>query len=86
MTRITRDDVTRAVGQADDVTIAKIIATGATAEELAKPSLDRKRRAVDKCRQAAGEGPRRRTRRYPHGTRRRVRRMKVRADRPSLKE
>ena len=36
MTRITRDDVTRAVGQADDVTIAKIIATGATAEELAE--------------------------------------------------
>ena len=30
MTRITRDDVTRAVSQADDVTIAKIIATGAT--------------------------------------------------------
>jgi hypothetical protein len=36
MTRITRDDVTRAVGQADDVTIARIIATGATAEELAE--------------------------------------------------
>ena len=36
MTRITRDDVTRAVGQADDVTIAKIIATGARAEELAE--------------------------------------------------
>ena len=36
MTRITRDDVTRAVGQADDVTITKIIATGATAEELAE--------------------------------------------------
>ena len=36
MTRITRDDVTRAVGQADDVTIAKIIATGASAEELAE--------------------------------------------------
>jgi hypothetical protein len=36
MTRITRDDVTRAVCQADDVTIAKIIATGATAEELAE--------------------------------------------------
>jgi hypothetical protein len=34
MTRIMRDDVTRAVGQADDVTIAKIIYTGATAEEL----------------------------------------------------
>jgi hypothetical protein len=36
MTRITRDDVNRAVGQADDVTIAKIIATGATSEELAE--------------------------------------------------
>jgi len=36
MTHITRDDVTRAVGQADDVTIAKIIASGATAEELAE--------------------------------------------------
>lgn len=36
MTRITRDDVNMAVGQADDVTIAKIIATGATAEELAE--------------------------------------------------
>ncbi len=36
MTRITRDDVTSAVVQADDVTIAKIIATGATAEELAE--------------------------------------------------
>jgi hypothetical protein len=36
MTRITRDDVTRAVSQADDITIARIIATGATAEELAE--------------------------------------------------
>ena len=36
MTHITRDDVTRAVGQADDVTIAKIISTGATVEELAE--------------------------------------------------
>jgi len=36
VTRITRDDVNRAVGQTDDVTIAKIIATGATAEELAE--------------------------------------------------
>jgi hypothetical protein len=36
MTRISRDDVNRAVSQADDVTIAKIIATGATAEELAE--------------------------------------------------
>lgn len=34
MTRISRDDVTRAVGLADDVTIAKIIATGATVDEL----------------------------------------------------
>jgi hypothetical protein len=36
MTPITRADVTRAVSQADDITIAKIIATGATAEELAE--------------------------------------------------
>jgi hypothetical protein len=36
MTRIMRDDVTRAVGQADDVTIAKIISTRATVEELAE--------------------------------------------------
>jgi hypothetical protein len=36
MTRITRDDVTRAVGAADDVTIAQIIATEATVEELAE--------------------------------------------------
>ena len=35
MTRITRDDVTRAVGTADDVTIAQIISTEATVEELA---------------------------------------------------
>jgi hypothetical protein len=36
MTRITRDDVTKAVGQADDVTISRIIGTGATTEELAE--------------------------------------------------
>ena len=36
MTRITRDDVTRAVGAADDVTIAQIIGTEATIEELAE--------------------------------------------------
>jgi hypothetical protein len=36
MTRITRDDVTKAVGQADDVTVAKIIGSGATPEELAE--------------------------------------------------
>ena len=36
MTRITRDDVTRAIGRIDDVTIAEIIATGATADELAE--------------------------------------------------
>lgn len=34
MTRLTRNDVIKAVGQADDVTIAEIIGTGATAEEL----------------------------------------------------
>ena len=36
MTRITRDDVTRAIGAADDVTIAQIIGTQATVEELAE--------------------------------------------------
>ena len=34
--RITRDDVIKAIGAADDVTIAQIIATGATVEELAE--------------------------------------------------
>ncbi len=34
MTRMTRDDVARALGRVDDVTIAEI--TGATAEELAE--------------------------------------------------
>jgi hypothetical protein len=36
MTRLTRDDVIKAVGEADDVTIAEIIGTGATPEELAE--------------------------------------------------
>lgn len=36
MNRITRDDVTAAIGQVDDVTIAEIIGTGATLEELAE--------------------------------------------------
>ena len=36
MTRITREDVTRAIGAADDVTIAQIIGTQATVEELAE--------------------------------------------------
>ena len=36
MTRITRDDVTTAIGEVDDVTIAEIIGTGATVEELAE--------------------------------------------------
>jgi hypothetical protein len=36
MTRVSRDDVTRAVGGADDVTIAQIIGTEATVEELAE--------------------------------------------------
>ncbi len=36
MTRITRDDVIKTVGAVDDVTIAHIIGTGATAEELAE--------------------------------------------------
>ena len=34
--RITRDDVIKAIGAADDVTIAHIIATGATVDELAE--------------------------------------------------
>jgi len=36
MTRISRDDVTKAFGPVDDVTIAQIIGTGATKEELAE--------------------------------------------------
>jgi hypothetical protein len=36
MTHLTRDDVFKAVGEVDDVTIAEIIGTGATAEELAE--------------------------------------------------
>jgi hypothetical protein len=36
MTRLTRDDVVRAVGLVDDATIAEIIGTGATGEELAE--------------------------------------------------
>ena len=34
--RITRNDVIRAIGAVDDVTIAQIIATGTTVEELAE--------------------------------------------------
>jgi hypothetical protein len=36
MTRLTRDDVVKAIGEIDDVAIAEIIGTGATAEELAE--------------------------------------------------
>jgi hypothetical protein len=36
MKRVTREDVTKAVGPVDDVTIAEIIGTGATADELAE--------------------------------------------------
>jgi hypothetical protein len=36
MRRITKDDAVRAIGRADDVTIAEIIATGATVDELAE--------------------------------------------------
>ncbi|MDE2379686.1 hypothetical protein [Bradyrhizobium sp.] len=36
MTHLSRDDVTRAIPGADDVTIAEIIGTGASAEELAE--------------------------------------------------
>lgn len=36
MARITRDDAIKAIGRADDVAVAEIIATGATVEELAE--------------------------------------------------
>jgi hypothetical protein len=36
MKRVSRDDVIKAVGPIDDVTIAEIIGTGATVEELAE--------------------------------------------------
>jgi len=36
MKRISRDDVMAAIGQVDDATIAEIIGTGATVEELAE--------------------------------------------------
>jgi hypothetical protein len=36
MRRVTLEDVARAVGRADDVTIAEIIGTGATVDELAE--------------------------------------------------
>ena len=36
MRRVTRDDIVRVVVRADDVTIAKIIGTGATVDELAE--------------------------------------------------
>jgi hypothetical protein len=36
MTRLTRDDVIKAIGEVDDVAIAEIIGTGTTAEELAE--------------------------------------------------
>ena len=36
MQRLSRDDVTKAIPGADDVTIAEIIGTGASAEELAE--------------------------------------------------
>jgi hypothetical protein len=36
MTQLTRDEIIKAVGQVDDVTIAEIIGTGAMAEELAE--------------------------------------------------
>ena len=36
MRRVTRDDIAKAVGRVDDVTIAEIIGTGATVDELAE--------------------------------------------------
>ena len=36
MTHLTRQDVAKAIGEVDDVTVANIIATGATIDELAE--------------------------------------------------
>jgi hypothetical protein len=36
MQRLTRDDATKAIGTVDDATIAQIIRTDATADELAQ--------------------------------------------------
>lgn len=36
MARVTRDDVIKSVGVVDDVTVARIIGTGATVDELAE--------------------------------------------------
>ena len=36
MRQVTRDDIARAVGPVDDVSIAEIIGTGATVDELAE--------------------------------------------------
>jgi hypothetical protein len=36
MKRITRDDVVKAISDADDVTIAQIVGTGASVDELAE--------------------------------------------------
>ena len=36
MTQLTQEDIAKAIGEADDVTIANIIATGATVDELAE--------------------------------------------------
>ena len=36
MTQLTREDVAKAIGGADDVIVAQIIATGATTHELAE--------------------------------------------------
>ncbi|MBJ7404848.1 MAG: hypothetical protein JHD07_16730 [Bradyrhizobium sp.] len=40
MTRLSRDDVVKAVNRADDVTIAQIIGTGATADILSELDED----------------------------------------------
>jgi hypothetical protein len=36
MKRVTRDDVVKAISEADDVTVAQIIGTGASIDELAE--------------------------------------------------
>ena len=67
MRRITRDDVTKAVSRVDDITIAQIIGTGATVDELAEAQAWL---ANDEPMMNTGEPGDRwdsRTRRYSHG-------------------
>src|SRR5262249_37280741 len=64
MNTLTRKDVTAMLGELDDVVTAKIIATGAAAEELAEAHAwlandEPLMRALDECRSPASERPRR---------------------------